>query len=224
MPSSATAPPQIYTLSLHDALPIWRTSGLLLGFLRSPIVHHRRPPASGRRAAAIHGGAQTHCSARRVRLGRREAHGAPDAFGQIPVRSEEHTSELQSHVNLVCRLLLRRPPRSTLFPYTTLFRSGGHPGSSSGSCGAQLSTIGGRRRPAAARRRSTAGRRRTAQRAGCGWGAARRMARRTRSGKYQFQRPSNAIVAGTSSARTIVASRKIAAARPRPNSCSPTKL
>src|SRR5690242_6577887 len=38
-------------------------------------------------------------------------------------RSEEHTSELQSHVNLVCRLLLRPPPRSTLFPYTTLFRS-----------------------------------------------------------------------------------------------------
>src|SRR5690242_8064259 len=69
-----------------------------------------------------------------------------------PGRSEEHTSELQSHVNLVCRLLLEkkncrrngestllslttaststllflripRPPRSTLFPYTTLFRS-----------------------------------------------------------------------------------------------------
>ena len=48
-------------------------------------------------------------------------------------RSEEHTSELQSHLNLVCRLLLekifflmiRRPPRSTLFPYTTLFRSPG---------------------------------------------------------------------------------------------------
>src|SRR5690242_7414409 len=69
-------------------------------------------------------------------------------------RSEEHTSELQSHVNLVCRLLLekkkkskltlitiiestsqllvlfflmlRLPPSSTLFPYTTLFRSA-HP-------------------------------------------------------------------------------------------------
>src|SRR5215467_5999714 len=67
-----------------------------------------------------------------------------------PPRSEEHTSELQSPCNLVCRLLLekkksivdptadpaidrsrgrlfflmiRRPPRSTLFPYTTLFRS-----------------------------------------------------------------------------------------------------
>src|SRR5437016_2233875 len=36
-----------------------------------------------------------------------------------PVRSEEHTSELQSLTNHVCRL----PPRSTLFPYTTLFRS-----------------------------------------------------------------------------------------------------
>src|SRR5690348_15514994 len=58
-------------------------------------------------------------------------------------RSEEHTSELQSPVHLVCRLLLekkkdallvagvldlssdlRRAPRSPLFPYTTLFRSG----------------------------------------------------------------------------------------------------
>src|SRR2546430_1770978 len=76
--------------------------------------------------------------------------------GNETVRSEEHTSELQSQSNLVCRLLLekklsidtndwhktrgetdhflfrsdfffflmiRRPPRSTLFPYTTLFRS-----------------------------------------------------------------------------------------------------
>src|SRR5690554_2203496 len=40
-------------------------------------------------------------------------------------RSEEHTSELQSRPHLVCRLLLRPPPRSPLFPYTTLFRSTG---------------------------------------------------------------------------------------------------
>src|SRR6266850_1544378 len=73
------------------------------------------------------------------------------ATANPPRRSEEHTSELQSPCNLVCRLLLekqtsataisrppatiasmlaalfflmrRRPPRSTLFPYTTLFRS-----------------------------------------------------------------------------------------------------
>src|SRR5699024_7777128 len=37
----------------------------------------------------------------------------------IEQRSEEHTSELQSRFDLVCRLL----PTSTLFPYTTLFRS-----------------------------------------------------------------------------------------------------
>src|SRR3990172_6834571 len=41
-------------------------------------------------------------------------------------RSEEHTSELQSRLHLVFPLfflMIRRPPRSTLFPYTTLFRS-----------------------------------------------------------------------------------------------------
>src|SRR3990167_145534 len=50
---------------------------------------------------------------------------APE-FLDLAVRSEEHTSELQSQSNLVCRLfflMIRRPPRSTLFPYTTLFRS-----------------------------------------------------------------------------------------------------
>src|SRR5205807_97579 len=41
----------------------------------------------------------------------------------VRTRSEEHTSELQSPCNLVCRLLLRHAPSSILFPYTTLFRS-----------------------------------------------------------------------------------------------------
>src|SRR5438034_277552 len=49
----------------------------------------------------------------------------PNRTSRLP-RSEEHTSELQSHSDLVCRLLLvARPPTSTRFPYTTLFRSGG---------------------------------------------------------------------------------------------------
>ena len=47
------------------------------------------------------------------------------------LRSEEHTSELQSpriiSYAVFCLkkifLMIRRPPRSTLFPYTTLFRS-----------------------------------------------------------------------------------------------------
>src|SRR3990172_5359975 len=41
-------------------------------------------------------------------------------------RSEEHTSELQSRLHLVCPLfflMTRRPPRSPLFPCTPLFRS-----------------------------------------------------------------------------------------------------
>src|SRR5690349_8958306 len=50
----------------------------------------------------------------------RWVHGDPSS------RSEEHTSELQSRRDLVCRLL--RPPTSTLFPYTTLFRSCGGSG------------------------------------------------------------------------------------------------
>src|SRR5690606_19987592 len=51
---------------------------------------------------------------------RREAGQAAVAFGRSPgdIRSEEHTSELQSRENLVCRLLLEkkkptpRPPRA----------------------------------------------------------------------------------------------------------------
>src|SRR3990167_5468898 len=85
-----TATTEIYTLSLHDALPISSCSGT----------------SSPTRAGAT--------PAR-----------APASSCCRP-RSEEHTSELQSQSNLVCRfffLMIRRPPRSTLFPYTTLFRS-----------------------------------------------------------------------------------------------------
>src|SRR4051812_49638765 len=38
-----------------------------------------------------------------------DRHGAGDL---LPHRSEEHTSELQSHVNLVCRLLLEKKKRT----------------------------------------------------------------------------------------------------------------
>src|SRR5690242_21631778 len=47
--------------------------------------------------------------ARRLGIDRRNPHGprASRRRGRGP-RSEEHTSELQSHVNLVCRLLLEK--------------------------------------------------------------------------------------------------------------------
>src|ERR1039458_9138086 len=90
MPSSAPPTPQLYTLSLHDALPISATERMFALSRRS----------DARRKRFISQGSM------------------PNAF-----RSEEHTSELQSLRHLVCRLLLRPPPSSTLFPYTTLFRS-----------------------------------------------------------------------------------------------------
>src|SRR5437667_6675301 len=63
-----TATTEIYTLSLHDALPIWPRAALSL------------PRAQWGRARRC-----WHCR-----------------------RSEEHTSELQSHHDLVCRLLLEK--------------------------------------------------------------------------------------------------------------------
>src|SRR5207237_10724577 len=81
-----TAPPptEIYTLSLHDALPI---------------------SAVDARAA------QKECDRRRLRARdrRRFEERTEKTRGQVPrFRSEEHTSELQSHLNLVCRLLLEK--------------------------------------------------------------------------------------------------------------------
>src|ERR1041385_9576685 len=62
-----TATTEIYTLSLHDALPIW----FILSFTQTA----------------------------RNRI--------ISWFG-LPYRSEEHTSELQSRLHLVCRLLLEK--------------------------------------------------------------------------------------------------------------------
>src|SRR5438034_4946646 len=42
------------------------------------------------------------------RLARRDRRGEPSARGLDLARSEEHTSELQSHSDLVCRLLLEK--------------------------------------------------------------------------------------------------------------------
>src|SRR2546430_13528894 len=84
------ATPEIYPLSLHDALPILAqrdSTALVATFL---------PELRGENA--------------RLRsllgLGTRQA-------GILPPRSEEHTSELQSQSNLVCRLLLGKKKRKT---------------------------------------------------------------------------------------------------------------
>src|SRR2546430_12516973 len=79
-----TATTEIYTLSLHDALPIWRMSRL-----RPEIAMFT-----------------VHIRHNEGRLGLRMEHlWQPHSHWG---RSEEHTSELQSQSNLVCRLLLEK--------------------------------------------------------------------------------------------------------------------
>src|SRR2546426_4824379 len=83
-----TATTEIYTLSLHDALPIYPRLRVAHRFV---VTRQRRAHRSPRDAVA--------------RL--RETHER---------RSEEHTSELQSPCNLVCRLLLEKKNPSRCRP------------------------------------------------------------------------------------------------------------
>src|SRR5260370_5164901 len=90
-----TATTEIYTLSLHDALPIWsgqrdRSTQKRRDWRHPTVVanHPRRSPITRR----------------------------PDRpGGDWRLRSEEHTSELQSHLNLVCRLLLEKKKTVTAY-------------------------------------------------------------------------------------------------------------
>src|SRR5256886_11432327 len=83
-----TATTEIYTLSLHDALPISARA-------RLPSVSDPRSPYA---AWSGHGPIPTPSSTMIAGVG----------IGPCPDRSEEHTSELQSQSNLVCRLLLEK--------------------------------------------------------------------------------------------------------------------
>src|SRR5690348_17546680 len=90
----STSSPGIYTLSLHDALPIFssasRASRNLTIFRRSST-----PSAIAFRIPSLDWNREP----------RKTIFGAAYSAG---MRSEEHTSELQSPVHLVCRLLLEK--------------------------------------------------------------------------------------------------------------------
>src|SRR5882762_3501749 len=47
--------------------------------------------------------------------------GAPQIFDDCVRRSEEHTSELQSHLNLVCRLLLEKKKKKNIISFFFFF-------------------------------------------------------------------------------------------------------
>src|SRR5260370_22886514 len=78
-----TATTEIYTLSLHDALPISQDRVALAAGV--PVLAAADPDGAGESVAEA----------------------GEEFFGRLG-RSEEHTSELQSHLNLVCRLLLEK--------------------------------------------------------------------------------------------------------------------
>src|SRR5689334_23511981 len=87
-----SAAPVIYTLSLHDALPIWSAGSVAPAADEKPKGDTAKP--------VVDDGAGDEPAANE---------------GDMEPRSEEHTSELQSQFHLVCRLLLEkkkieRPP------------------------------------------------------------------------------------------------------------------
>src|SRR5256885_11031140 len=79
-----TATTEIYPLSLHDALPIYGARRLFALRARPSLRRRRRRRHGDDRPPRLRGAAR---------------------------RSEEHTSELQSPCNLVCRLLLEKKKR-----------------------------------------------------------------------------------------------------------------
>src|SRR5256885_12239060 len=87
-----TATTEIYTLSLHDALPIFQRF--------SALMQHRR-------FVIAKDGVAASAAALRQELWRWRL-GLP--LGAVPPRgrSEEHTAELPSPCNIVCRLLLEK--------------------------------------------------------------------------------------------------------------------
>src|SRR5437879_10264709 len=90
----STATTEIYTLSLHDALPIFTVMGVVIIIM-----------------GAAGAGKSTVGRALAAELGWPFV----DADDQHPARSEEHTSELQSPMYLVCRLLLEKKKKNTKY-------------------------------------------------------------------------------------------------------------
>src|SRR2546429_6752485 len=99
-----TATTEIYTLSLHDALPIWLTLQAT-----SPAYNRGIDPST------LSGLASSIVSDLKKYI-------YTDINGKARPRSEEHTSELQSRLHLVCRLLLEKKKTTALLRYIQLLR------------------------------------------------------------------------------------------------------
>src|SRR2546429_4353356 len=99
------APTEISPLPLHDALPISPPAPSPRA-APTPATSARGPPAGARPRRYPPPPASGPPASRRARTSGRRG-GGREAAG-APARSEEHTSELQSRLHLVCRLLLEK--------------------------------------------------------------------------------------------------------------------
>src|SRR5207249_11946747 len=99
-----TAPPPLYTLSLHDALPISALRHVYLIPVAALAL------AFGRLGGALGAGATLVLYASVVLPALERSGLTPETIEGLVTfaRSEEHTSELQSRFDLVCRLLLEK--------------------------------------------------------------------------------------------------------------------
>src|SRR5262249_56217882 len=97
-------PSPLYPLSLHDALPIFSTRPS--GPPRCPCPHPSGPSSSARLRRTSSATARWSPSST-IRTSPRSC---------ATARSEEHTSELQSLTNLVCRLLLEKKNQQIITP------------------------------------------------------------------------------------------------------------
>src|SRR5207248_10819741 len=103
--SAALPPPETYTLSLHDALPIFARAE------HDAELRERDAQCANQlcQLAISHREKRTKSAGGRTQP--RQAHSdlrLPAMLKQMFQRSEEHTSELQSPYDLVCRLLLEK--------------------------------------------------------------------------------------------------------------------
>src|SRR5438445_6069311 len=97
----ATATPVIYTLSLHDALPILNVDRLGPAFGTVIVTDNAGNPTGFYGASAS------------IPVSVQVDDGATGSgAASATIRSEEHTSELQSRQYLVCRLLLEKKKKS----------------------------------------------------------------------------------------------------------------
>src|SRR5207237_8376679 len=102
--SNATRAPVIYTLSLHDALPI----SVIMGHELCGEVVALGAGIEDLAVGTLVAVEPEETCGRCLYCGLGQYNHCPTLAIQGYNRSEEHTSELQSHLNLVCRLLLEK--------------------------------------------------------------------------------------------------------------------